>query len=92
MSSKSIRAHYDAQKWNSLEHLKAWQQGKTGYPMVDAAMRELYATGWMHQSMRMVVASFLVEFLGIDWRHGFQWFHDKLVDADVAINAMMWQK
>ena len=92
MSSKSIRSHYDTQRWNAPENVKAWQQGQTGYPMVDAAMRELHATGWMHQSMRMVVASFLVEFMGLDWRYGFKWFHDTLVDADVAINSMMWQK
>ena len=94
MASKSIRTHYDFQQWAEPEqsYVYAWQRGQTGYPMVDAAMRELYATGWMHQSMRMVVASFLVEFMGIDWRYGFQWFHDTLVDADVAINSMMWQK
>ena len=93
MSEKSIRSHYDTQEWiDNPSHLKAWQRGQTGYPMVDAAMRELYATGWIHQSMRMVVASFLIEFMGIDWRNGFRWFHDSLVDADVAINAMMWQK
>ena len=54
-------------------------------------MRALYATGWMHQSVRMVCASFLVEFLQIDWREGARWFHETLVDADVAINSMMWQ-
>jgi len=59
--------------------------------MVDAAMRELWHTGWMHQSMRMLVASFLVEVLGIDWREGHRWFHHTLVDQDPAINAMMWQ-
>ena len=54
-------------------------------------MRALYATGWMHQSVRMVCASFLVEFLHIDWREGARWFHETLVDADLAINSMMWQ-
>ena len=63
----------------------------TGYPLVDAAMRELWSTGWMQQGLRMVVASFLVEYLGEDWRHGMRWFHDTLVDNDLAINSMMWQ-
>ena len=61
------------------------------YPMVDAGMRCLWATGWIHQSVRMVTASFLIEYLGISWMEGARWYHDTLVDADVAINAMMWQ-
>lgn len=61
------------------------------YPMVDAGMRCLWATGWIHQSVRMVTASFLVEYLGVSWVEGARWYHDTLVDADVAINAMMWQ-
>jgi deoxyribodipyrimidine photolyase len=63
----------------------------TGFPLVDAAMRQLWAWGWMPNYMRHVVAGFLVEFLNMDWRHGERWFHDTLVDADVAINAYMWQ-
>jgi deoxyribodipyrimidine photo-lyase len=59
--------------------------------MVDAGMRCLWATGWIHQSVRMVTASFLVEYLGVSWVDGSQWYHDTLVDADEAINAMMWQ-
>jgi len=59
--------------------------------MVDAGMRCLWACGWMHQSVRMVVASFLVEYLGVSWVEGARWFHNTLVDADVAINSMMWQ-
>ena len=59
--------------------------------MVDAGMRCLWATGWIHQSVRMVTASFLVEYLGVSWVEGARWYHDTLVDADVAINAMMWQ-
>lgn len=59
--------------------------------MVDAGMRCLWATGWMHQSVRMVTASFLVEYMGVSWVEGARWYHDTLVDADVAINAMMWQ-
>ena len=65
--------------------------GADGYPIVDAGMRCLYATGWMHQSVRMVCAAFLAEYLGISWVEGARWFHDTLVDADVAINSMMWQ-
>ena len=68
-----------------------WQEGRTGYPLVDAGMRELRRTGWMQQSVRMVCAAFLVEYLRIHWVHGALWFHDNLVDADLAINSMMWQ-
>ena len=92
MPTVGIRTHYDQQRWTgNLEAVKAWQRGRTGYPLVDAAMRELWATGWIQQNMRMVVASFLVEFMGEDWRHGMRWFHDTLVDNDLAINSMMWQ-
>ena len=63
----------------------------TGYPLVDAGMRELYHTGWLTQSVGMVVASFLTEYLRVNWVKGFEWFHYTLVDADSAINAMMWQ-
>jgi deoxyribodipyrimidine photo-lyase len=71
--------------------LKAWQEGKTGYPIVDAGMRELWATGWMHNRVRMVVASFLVKHLLIPWQKGEQWFWDTLVDADLANNSAGWQ-
>ncbi len=71
--------------------LKAWQRGQTGYPVVDAAMRQLWATGWMHNRMRMVVASFLFKDLRIDWREGARWFWDTLVDADLANNTLGWQ-
>ena len=71
--------------------LKAWQQGRTGYPIVDAGMRELWATGWMHNRARMSVASFLVKDLLVDWRHGARWFWDTLVDADLANNTLGWQ-
>ena len=101
MSTKSIRSHYEHMAWvgddNTVDaneeqrRLSAWKKGMTGYPIVDAGMRELYATGWMTQSVRMVVASFLVEYLRISWKFGLEWFHYTLVDADAAINAMMWQ-
>ena len=71
--------------------LRAWQRGKTGYPIVDAGMRELWATGWMHNRVRMIVASFLVKDLRLHWRHGAAWFWDTLVDADLAANTLGWQ-
>lgn len=71
--------------------LRAWQRGVTGYPLVDAAMRQLWTTGWMHNRARMVVASFLVKHLLIPWQDGAAWFLDTLVDADLANNTMGWQ-
>lgn len=71
--------------------LKAWRQGRTGYPIVDAGMRELWHTGWMHNRVRMIVASFLVKHLLISWREGAKWFWDTLVDADLANNTLGWQ-
>jgi deoxyribodipyrimidine photo-lyase len=73
------------------EGLEAWKKGRTGYPLVDAAMRELWATGYMHNRARMVAASFLVKHLLIHWREGEDWFWDTLVDADLANNACGWQ-
>ena len=73
------------------KHIKAWKQGKTGYPLVDAGMRELWRTGWMHNRVRMVAASFLVKHLMIGWREGAAWFWDTLVDADLANNTLGWQ-
>jgi deoxyribodipyrimidine photo-lyase len=71
--------------------LRAWQRGRTGYPFVDAGMRELWHTGWMHNRVRMVVASFLVKHLLMHWMHGAEWFWDTLVDADLANNTLGWQ-
>ncbi len=71
--------------------LESWKKGITGYPLVDAGMRELWETGWMHNRVRMVVASFLVKHLLIDWRKGADWFWDTLVDADLASNSLGWQ-
>ncbi len=71
--------------------LQAWQRGQTGYPIVDAAMRELWTTGWMHNRTRMVVASFLIKHLRIHWKHGTAWFWDTLLDADLANNSASWQ-
>jgi deoxyribodipyrimidine photo-lyase len=71
--------------------LRAWQKGRTGYPLVDAGMRQLWATGWMHNRVRMVVASFLVKDLLLPWQEGARWFWDTLVDADLASNTLGWQ-
>jgi deoxyribodipyrimidine photo-lyase len=70
---------------------RAWTRGQTGYPVVDAGMRELWQTGWMHNRVRMIAASFLTKHLLIDWRRGERWFWDTLLDADAASNAMNWQ-
>ncbi|MFY7759357.1 cryptochrome/photolyase family protein [Aquidulcibacter sp.] len=76
---------------NDSSAVRAWQRGQTGYPIVDAGMRQLWKTGWMHNRVRMIVASFLVKHLLQDWRAGEAWFWDTLVDADVANNAAGWQ-
>lgn len=73
------------------ERLRAWQRGHTGYPIVDAGMRQLWHTGWMHNRVRMVVASFLVKHLRLPWTQGAAWFWDTLVDADLASNTLGWQ-
>lgn len=75
----------------SADDLEAWQCGRTGVPLVDAGMRELWATGWMHNRVRMVVASYLTKNLLIPWQHGARWFWDTLVDADLANNTQGWQ-
>ncbi len=71
--------------------LRAWQRGRTGFPIVDAGMRQLWHAGWMHNRVRMIVASFLVKDLGLSWREGAAWFWDTLVDADLANNTLGWQ-
>jgi deoxyribodipyrimidine photo-lyase len=70
---------------------EAWSRGRTGYPIVDAGMRQLWATGWMHNRVRMLAASFLVKHLLVDWRRGTEWFWDTLVDADYGNNGQNWQ-
>ncbi|MGD9923608.1 MAG: deoxyribodipyrimidine photo-lyase [Pseudorhodoplanes sp.] len=92
LATKNLQPRFDAFPWRSDDAaLKAWQRGQTGYPIVDAGMRELWHTGWMHNRVRMVVASFLIKHLLIDWRLGEQWFWDTLVDADPANNTASWQ-
>jgi len=89
---KAFKPAFDDFPWSgSQNHLRAWQRGQTGYPIVDAGMRELWATGYMHNRVRMVTASFLTKHLLIDWRAGERWFWDKLVDADLASNSCSWQ-
>jgi deoxyribodipyrimidine photo-lyase len=78
-------------KEDAGEILGAWQKGRTGFPVVDAGMRELWHTGWMHNRVRMIVASLLTKNLGIHWMEGARWFWDTLVDADLANNSMGWQ-
>ena len=93
LADVSFRPHYEAQPWGDADGtlFAAWCAAKTGFPLVDAAMTQLWQVGWMPNYMRHVVAGFLVEFLNVDWRKGERWFAETLVDADTAINAFMWQ-
>jgi len=92
LARQNFKADFNRFAWEVDEAaLTAWQRGQTGYPFVDAGMRQLWATGWQHNRVRMVTASFLIKHLLIDWRRGEQWFHDCLVDADPASNAASWQ-
>jgi deoxyribodipyrimidine photo-lyase len=87
-----LRLEFERFPWKADSRmLRAWQQGRTGYPIVDAGMRELWATGWMHNRVRMIAASFLVKDLLIPWQQGAEWFWDTLVDADLANNTLGWQ-
>jgi len=89
---KSFKAQYDFIEWrNNEKEFKAWCEGKTGYPIVDAGMRELNTTGFMHNRVRMIVASFLTKHLLIDWRWGEAYFAEKLLDFDLAANNGGWQ-
>ncbi|MBO6575767.1 MAG: deoxyribodipyrimidine photo-lyase [Rhodothermales bacterium] len=90
--TEPLREEFEAFPWREdSQALQAWQQGRTGYPMVDAGMRQLWETGWMHNRVRMIVASFLTKHLLLSWRHGQAWFNDTLVDADLANNTFGWQ-
>ncbi len=82
---------WTADKQQAARDLATWQRGRTGYPIVDAGMRELWQTGWMHNRVRMIVASFLCKHLLIPWQEGARWFLDTLVDADLASNQASWQ-
>jgi deoxyribodipyrimidine photo-lyase len=92
LAERNLQPSFDGFPWKTDAHaLRAWQRGQTGYPIVDAGMRELWRTGTMHNRVRMVVASFLVKHLLIDWREGEKWFWDTLVDADPGSNPANWQ-
>ena len=92
LPKQNFQAKFNKFPWIKNESfLESWQKGETGYPIVDAGMRELWQTGYMHNRLRMVVGSFLVKNLLIDWREGEDWFWDCLVDADLASNSAGWQ-
>jgi len=92
LPNENYNDDFNAFPWREADdHLRCWQRGSTGYPIVDAGMRELWQTGWMHNRVRMIVGSFLVKHLLIDWRHGEAWFRDTLVDCDPASNTASWQ-
>jgi deoxyribodipyrimidine photo-lyase len=92
LATQNYNRRFDDFPWKpNAKALKAWQRGLTGYPIVDAGLRELWTTGWMHNRVRMIVASFLIKHLLIDWREGESWFWDTLVDADPANNPASWQ-
>ena len=87
-----LRAEFARFPWQkNPRQLQAWRKGRTGYPIVDAGMRQLWTTGWMHNRVRMIVASFLVKHLRLTWQEGAAWFWDTLVDADLANNTLGWQ-
>jgi deoxyribodipyrimidine photo-lyase len=91
-TTSPLRRAFDAFPWSEDEGaVRVWRAGRTGYPFVDAGMRELLSTGWMHNRARMVAASFLVKHLLVHWLEGARWFWDRLVDADLANNTMGWQ-
>ncbi|CAA6603550.1 Deoxyribodipyrimidine photo-lyase [Rhodospirillaceae bacterium LM-1] len=92
LDSLEFKAEFRTHPWRADDGaVKAWQKGQTGIPIVDAGMRELWASGWMHNRVRMIAASFLVKQLQQDWRWGLAWFKDALLDADLASNAASWQ-
>lgn len=93
LDTKNYLTKFDNFPWiqPDIKILQAWQSGQTGYPIIDAGMRELATTGYMHNRVRMLVASFLVKNLMIDWRYGKDWFWQHLVDADLANNSASWQ-
>ncbi|BBF92753.1 cryptochrome/photolyase family protein [Blastochloris tepida] len=92
LAAANLQPRFDAFPWRPDDRLlRAWQRGATGYPIVDAGMRQLWRTGWMHNRVRMITASFLVKHLLQDWRAGEAWFWDTLVDADPASNPASWQ-
>ena len=92
MPAAPLRAEFSRFPWRDDERsLALWRLGRTGYPIVDAGLRQLWSTGWMHNRVRMIAASFLIKHLLVDWRRGEEWFWDTLVDADMANNSASWQ-
>ena len=92
LNTNKLQTKFDKFSWdNNTSFLKAWKSGQTGYPIVDAGMRELWSTGYMHNRLRMIVGSFLVKNLLLHWHEGEKWFWDCLVDADLASNSAGWQ-
>ena len=92
IDQKPFNKNFEGFEWHSdRQLLKRWQQGLTGYPFIDAGMRQLWQTGWMHNRVRMVCASFLTKHLMFHWHEGAKWFWDTLVDADIANNSCGWQ-
>lgn len=92
LPDRNLQSSFDVFPWREDEDaLRCWQKGQTGYPIVDAGMRELWQTGYMHNRVRMIVGSFLVKNLLLHWKHGERWFWDCLVDADLANNSASWQ-
>jgi len=92
LPTQNLQSKFDAFPWrHDTDTLRRWQTGQTGYPLVDAGMRELWQTGYMHNRIRMVVGSFLVKNLLLHWHHGEAWFWDCLFDADLASNSASWQ-
>lgn len=94
-AATALDCRYDRMRWDTGSaadaRFDAWRDGRTGYPFVDAGMRQLRATGWMHNRVRMVCASFLVKHLHLDWRRGAEWFSERLIDFDFASNQQGWQ-
>lgn len=95
IGERNARPAHDRLPWRTGaaadRDFRVWTRGRTGYPIVDAGMRQLWTTGWMHNRVRMIAASFLVKHLLIDWRRGERWFWDTLVDADYGNNGVNWQ-
>jgi deoxyribodipyrimidine photo-lyase len=95
VQTRAFRPEYDAIQWESGPQadalFAAWCEGRTGYPLIDAAIAQIRASGYMHNRLRMVVASFLCKDLGIDWRRGEQWFAEQLIDFDLSANSGGWQ-
>jgi deoxyribodipyrimidine photo-lyase len=92
INSENLKKQFDKLEWtNNTDLLEKWKKGQTGYPIIDAGMRELWQTGYMHNRLRMITASFLVKNLLIHWKYGERWFWNCLLDADLANNSASWQ-